>query len=121
MGTVDIFSHAWLASTHPCCGRLLQATIACIEQDRPTSVERPLDPDCSGISSPYLRIESIPHPGQWDDAWLIRIKALTPKDLTILHRQFMQRCTLVLHKVRQNAPIHPGMRRHVGLSCRRGV
>ena len=84
-----------------CIIRLLQASIACMEQDQPTSVERPLDLDCSGISNPHLCIEAIPHPSQWDDVWLGRIRALAPKDLTILHKQFMQRCNHALHQVRR--------------------
>ena len=79
-----------------------------MEQDQPTSVERPLDLDCSGISNPHLCIEAIPHPSLWDDVWLGRIRALAPKDLTILHKQFMQRCNLTLHQVRLDADLPRG-------------
>ena len=93
--------------SHVCASpiRLLQDAIVCFEQDASEkhhlhSVERPLDLARGGISHPQLCIEAIPHPNQWDDGWLDRIRILTPKDLAILHRQQLKRCAEVLAQVR---------------------
>ena len=109
----------------------MQGAITCIEQDATrnalaVSVERPLQPpttNCrSGISNPHICIDAIPHPSLWDDVWLERIKALTPKDLTIIHRQHTRRCAEILAQVRGcmgpgTAACAAEVRIHAWVSC----
>ena len=82
--------------------RLLDVAIMCMELDQPSIIERPLGVTADGVSAvsnAHICLAAIPHPSKWDDVWLDRIKALTPKDLIILHKQYCQRGADVLQQV----------------------
>ena len=73
-----------------------------MELDQPSVIERPFAGSVTsdGVSNAHLSLAAIPHPSMWDGVWLDRMRALTPKDLIILHKQHVRRCGEVLQQVR---------------------
>ena len=60
-------------------------------------VERPLDLHHASASvHPHVCMEAIPDPSLWDDRWLERVRAFSPQDLAVLHKQHTKRCAEML-------------------------
>ena len=72
---------------------MIHSAIVRIEEDaaRKAPVERPLDLACSGMSNPHICLEAVLS-SAWDDPWADRIRALSAKELNLLHRQYLRGC-----------------------------
>ena len=51
----------------------------------------PLPASCSQIS-----FSQLPHASLWDEAWVARVCQLTPQDLLVLRRQWLQQSAMLL-------------------------
>lgn len=58
---------------------------------RSPSPPSPIPESCSQIS-----FSQLPHASLWDEAWVSRVRQLTPQDLLVLRRQWLQQSAMLL-------------------------